>query len=101
MPHKNLPRLIRAFALLPDEQRDRHTLVLAGGYGDGRPALARLAAGLGVQGRGIFPGRIDDQDLPALYSRAAAYGLPSLGEGFGATVLEAMGCGAPLGGSNP
>jgi len=96
MPHKNLPRLIRAFALLPAEQRDRHALVLAGGYGDGRPALARLAAGLGVEGRVIFPGRIDDQDLPALYSGAAAYVLPSLEEGFGATVLEAMACGAPV-----
>ncbi len=44
MPHKNMPRLIRAFALLPGALRSRHSLVLAGGYGDGRPALARLAA---------------------------------------------------------
>ena len=40
MPHKNLARLVRAFALLPDAERHRHTLVLAGGYGEGRPALA-------------------------------------------------------------
>jgi len=95
-PHKNVPRLIRAFALLPGAARSRLTLVLAGGYGDGRPALARLAASLGVENRVIFPGRVDDADLPALYSGAAVYVTPSLEEGFGATVLEAMACGAPV-----
>src|SRR5207245_1859141 len=74
--------------------------VLAGGHGDGGPALARLAAGLGVADRVIFPGRVEDQDLPALYSGAALYALPSLEEGFGATVLEAMACGAPVVASN-
>jgi alpha-1,3-rhamnosyl/mannosyltransferase len=100
MPHKNLARLIRAFALLPDAQRGRHTLVLAGGYGDGRPALERLVSDLGVADRVAFPGRIDDQDLPALYTGAAVYVSPSLEEGFGATVLEAMACGAPVAVSN-
>ncbi|PYM73130.1 MAG: hypothetical protein DME03_16145, partial [Candidatus Rokuibacteriota bacterium] len=100
MPHKNLARLIRAFALLPDAERRRHTLVLAGGYGDGRPALARLAAELGVADRVIFPGRVDDGDLPSLYSGAAVYVSASLEEGFGSTVLEAMACGAPVAVSN-
>jgi glycosyltransferase involved in cell wall biosynthesis len=100
MPHKNLPRLIRAFAGLPDAQRRRHTLVLAGGQGDGRPALARLAAELGVGDRVLFPGRVEDGDLPALYAGAAAYVSPSLHEGFGATVLEAMACGTPVAASN-
>jgi glycosyltransferase involved in cell wall biosynthesis len=48
----------------------------------------------------IFSGRIDDADLPALYSDAAVYVTPSLEEGFGATVLEAMACGAPVVTSN-
>jgi glycosyltransferase involved in cell wall biosynthesis len=100
MPHKNLVRLIRAFARLPDAQRGRHTLVLAGGYRDGRPALARLASQLGVTDRVAFPGRIDDEDLPALYAGAAVYVSPSLEEGFGSTVLEAMACGAPVAVSN-
>ena len=100
MPHKNLPRLIRAFALLPDAERRRHTLVLAGGYGEGRPALARLAVELGVADRVIFPGRVDDGDLPSLYSGAAVYVSASLEEGFGSTVLEAMACGAPVAVSN-
>ena len=100
MPHKNLARLIRAFALIPEAQRGRHTLVLAGGYRDGRQALARLASELGVADRVAFPGRIDDEDLPALYAGAAVYVLPSLEEGFGSTALEAMACGAPVAVSN-
>src|SRR5439155_18795178 len=40
-PHKNIPRLIRAFGLLPGAVRSRHALVLAGVYGDRRPELAR------------------------------------------------------------
>jgi glycosyltransferase involved in cell wall biosynthesis len=99
-PHKNIPRLIRAFGLLPGSVRSRHTLVLAGGYGDGRPELARLVESLGLTDRVVFPGRVDDADLPALYSEAAVYVTPSLQEGFGSTVLEAMACGAPVVSSN-
>ena len=95
-PHKNIPRLIRGFALLPGPVRRRHALVLAGGYGEGRPELARLAESLGLTDRVIFSGRVDDADLPALYSEAAVYVAPSLEEGFGSTVLEAMACGAPV-----
>jgi glycosyltransferase involved in cell wall biosynthesis len=99
-PHKNIPRLIRAFGLLPGAVRSRHALVLAGGYGDGRPELARLADSLGLTDRVVFAGRVDDADLPALYAEAAAYVTPSLEEGFGSTVLEAMACGAPVISSN-
>jgi glycosyltransferase involved in cell wall biosynthesis len=99
-PHKNIPRLIRAFAMLPGPVRSRHTLVLAGGYGDGRPELAGLAASLGLTDRVIFTGRVDDADLPALYAEASVYVTPSLEEGFGSTVLEAMACGAPVVTSN-
>jgi len=99
-PHKNIPRLIRGFALLPGPLRSRHALVLAGGYGEGRPELARLADSLGLADRVIFAGRVDDADLPALYSEAAVYVTPSLEEGFGSTVLEAMACAAPVIASN-
>jgi len=99
-PHKNIPRLIRAFGLLPGPVRSRHALVLAGGYGDGRPELARLAASLGLTDRVVFTGRVDDADLPALYADASVYVTPSLEEGFGSTVLEAMACGAAVISSN-
>jgi glycosyltransferase involved in cell wall biosynthesis len=99
-PHKNLARLIRAFALLPGPLRGRHSLVLAGGDVDGCAALAGLAATLGLGARVIFPGRVADEDLAALYSGAAAFVLPSLEEGFGLPVLEARACGAPVVASN-
>jgi glycosyltransferase involved in cell wall biosynthesis len=99
-PHKNIPRLIRAFAMLPGSVRSRHILVLAGGYGDARPELADLAASLGITDRVVFAGRVEDTDLPALYAEAAICVTPSLEEGFGATVLEAMACGAPVATSN-
>jgi glycosyltransferase involved in cell wall biosynthesis len=99
-PHKNIPRLIRAFAMLPGSVRSRHILVLAGGYGDARPELADLAASLGITDRVVFTGRVEDADLPALYAEAAICVTPSLEEGFGATVLEAMACGAPVVTSN-
>jgi glycosyltransferase involved in cell wall biosynthesis len=99
-PHKNLARLLRGFAQLPGPLRGRHSLVLGGGDADGRAGLAALAATLGIGARVIFPGRIADEDLAALYAGAAAFVLPSLEEGFGLPVLEAMACGTPVVASN-
>jgi glycosyltransferase involved in cell wall biosynthesis len=94
--HKNLPRLIRAYAALPERLRASHSLVLAGGDRRGYAALAALARELGLAERILFPGRIEDHDLPALYSGCALFVLPSLVEGFGLPALEAMACGAPV-----
>ena len=98
--HKNLRRQIAAFARLPRRLRASHALVLAGGDREGRPALEALGARLGVADRMIFPGLIADTDLPALYSGASVFVLPSLEEGFGLPALEAMACGAPVVASN-
>jgi glycosyltransferase involved in cell wall biosynthesis len=49
-----------------------------------------------VAGGVVFPGRIDDADLPGLYCACAAFVLPSLDEGFGLPAVEAMACGAPV-----
>jgi alpha-1,3-rhamnosyl/mannosyltransferase len=96
MPHKNLPRLLRAWAALPSPVRTAHRLVLAGGDRANRPALAALAAELGL-GAGVgFPGLVDDADLPAVYGGAALYVQPSLEEGFGLPALEAMARGVPV-----
>lgn len=94
-PHKNLLRLIQAFQLVA---RDGwHQLVIAGKK-DSRffPVLEAMVEKLGLQGRVIFPGYIPGEDLPGLYAGATALVLPSLYEGFGLPVLEAMACGVPV-----
>ena len=96
LPHKNLPRLLRAWAALPEPLRRAHQLVLAGGDRARQPALETDVAALGLGGGVAFPGLIDDADLPAVYAGATAFVLPSLEEGFGLPALEAMACGTPV-----
>lgn len=96
MPHKNLPRLLQAFAGLGASLRNTFQLVLAGCDQHHRPGLQELARTLGLSSRILFPGQIADPDLPALYSGCALFVLPSLEEGFGLPALEAMACGAPV-----
>ena len=100
LPHKNVPRLIQAYAGLGRELKDTHRLVLAGGDREHRNDLERLAGRLSVADRVLFPGLIEDAHLPAVYSGAALFVLPSLEEGFGLPALEAMACGAPVAASN-
>lgn len=100
LPHKNVPRLIQAYAGLGRELKDTHQLVLAGGEREHRNDHERLAARLSVADRVLFPGLIDDAHLPAVYSGSALFVLPSLEEGFGLPALEAMACGAPVVASN-
>ncbi|MBI3454375.1 MAG: glycosyltransferase family 4 protein [Candidatus Rokubacteria bacterium] len=99
-PHKNLPRLLRAYAGLPEALRADHQLVLAGGDGTAARPLADLARALGVADRVGLPGFIDDADLPALYTGCELFVLPSLVEGFGLPALEAMACGTPVAAAN-
>ncbi len=99
-PHKNLHRLLHSYATLERGLRARVPLVLAGMDEEHRPPLLRLAGTLGISDHVKFPGMIDDHDLPALYSGAAALVLPSLVEGFGLPALEAMCCGTPVVASN-
>lgn len=96
LPHKNLPRLLRAWAALPEPVRGSHRLVLAGGATEGRAALQAQIATLGLTDRVVLAGAVDDADLPALYGGAALVVLPSLEEGFGLPALEGMACGAPV-----
>ena len=93
-PRKNVPVLFEALA----EVR-RHldvTLLLVGGRGwlDGPIQSAHARSGLGDAAR--FLGWLDQADLAVLYSHARVFALPSLYEGFGLPVLEAMACGAPV-----
>lgn len=90
--HKNLQALIRA---LPDLDGGVQ-LVLAGAPGGHERELRSLAAQLGVAERIRFVDWLPDADLAGLYSSAAAFALPSLIEGFGLPVLEAMRHGIPV-----
>jgi glycosyltransferase involved in cell wall biosynthesis len=94
-PHKNVPVLMHAYAHLPAGVRSSTRLVIVG---DG-PEKARLharASELGIDAATAFLGHVPDRVLTGLYSGAAAVVLPSLAEGFGLPVLEAMSRGVPV-----
>jgi glycosyltransferase involved in cell wall biosynthesis len=94
-PRKNHAGLLRAFqrflALGGDAQ-----LVIAGPLKEGGARLRSLASELGILAHLNLTGFVHDDDLRVLYSGARVYACPSLYEGFGFTVLEAMACGAPV-----
>jgi len=92
-PRKNLPRLLRAYGRLGAAAPP---LVLAGGAGWGVDELPALFDTLGLRSRVRLLGPVASADLPALYSGAALFAYPSLYEGFGLPVLEAMACGTPV-----
>jgi glycosyltransferase involved in cell wall biosynthesis len=94
-PRKNHARLLKAFQLLLKAGVQSH-LVIAGPLGEGEPVLRGLVQELGIAEHVIFTGFVNDAGLRALYSSARVYGCPSLYEGFGFTVLEAMACGTPV-----
>lgn len=92
---KNLPRLVQAMCILRGRGRDLD-LVITGEHGPGTAALIGMAAAAGLLDRVKLPGFVPRRDLVALYRGAAAMVYPSLTEGFGLPVVEAMACGAPV-----
>jgi len=99
---KNVAGLLRAFArwAAVEAGEDAPRLVVAGRLPPRETPLfphpARLAGELGLGERVCFPGWVDDADKPALYTLAEFFVFPSLYEGFGLPVLEAMACGTPV-----
>jgi glycosyltransferase involved in cell wall biosynthesis len=93
-PRKNLSRLIEAFAGLDPGVRDAFELVLVGARGW---ATGGLDASLTRHRDVVRPlGFVDEEDIPAVYAGATVVAYPSLEEGFGLPVLEAMAAGAPV-----
>ncbi|MFN2188794.1 MAG: glycosyltransferase family 4 protein [Candidatus Promineifilaceae bacterium] len=93
-PRKNYKMLIQAYKELVDEFP--HQLVIAGGMGWLYEDTLNEVKRLGLEDRVRFLGYVDDEDLPALYSNATLFTFPSLYEGFGLPILEAMACGVPV-----
>jgi glycosyltransferase involved in cell wall biosynthesis len=94
-PRKDVPTLLRAFARATDV-RGRFRLVLVGGTGRASPEIAALAEEMGLQESMTLEGYVGIAQLRGLYSAAALFVLPSLYEGFGLPILEAMACGTPV-----
>jgi glycosyltransferase involved in cell wall biosynthesis len=94
-PRKNHAAALRALARLKANGFP-HCLVVAGGAGWLFDPIRTLVGELGLSDDVIFTGRVPDADLPALYSGADCFLMPSLYEGFGFPVLEAMACGTPV-----
>lgn len=101
-PRKNFARLLEAYSTLPENLKSQHQLVIASKlHPQQRAELTGLAEKYGVRTRElVLTGYVNDQDLISLYSLAKLFVFPSIHEGFGLPVLEAMACGTAVIGSN-
>jgi len=99
-PRKNIPTLIDAYALLRQKQQIRQKLVLAGGKGWLYDTIFTKVQQLGLEADVIFPGFVSDKEQVLWYQAANVFVYPSLYEGFGIPVAEALACGTPVVTSN-
>jgi alpha-1,3-rhamnosyl/mannosyltransferase len=97
-PRKNLPLLVEAYRMLPQTLQDRHPLAVVGALGWQTGDTLRALHSLGSRAKLL--GYVPDGVLAELYHRCALFCYPSLGEGFGLPVLEAMSAGAAVVTSN-
>jgi len=95
-PRKNFAGLVEAYALLPEDIQKRYRLVIAGGRGWKNEDVFAALRRLNLEGRIKFLGYIPEEDRAPLMREAKLFVLPSLDEGFGMPVLEAMACGLPV-----
>jgi glycosyltransferase involved in cell wall biosynthesis len=93
-PRKNLPRLVAAYRLLDEHLQREHPLVVVGSLGWGADPTVDSLRALGERSRVL--GHVTDATLAELYRRCAVFCYPSLYEGFGLPVLEAMAAGAAV-----
>jgi glycosyltransferase involved in cell wall biosynthesis len=93
---KNLLRLVHAFLLFKQKTNADHQLILAGPRGWIGEDFMSFILSPQLVGKVRWLDYVSAEDLPALYTGASAFVFPSLKEGFGMPLLEAMGCGAPV-----
>ena len=94
-PRKNVAQLVRAYAALRRNGSDKPKLVIAGAKGWGYADVFAAVEQSGATGDVIFAGYVPQAELPLWYNAADLFVFPSLYEGFGLPVLEAMACGTP------
>lgn len=95
-PRKNIPTLLKAYALLLGSGKEVPQLVIGGGKGWYYQAIEEQVKRLGLSDKVTFTGFIPQQELPLWYNAAEIFVYPSLFEGFGMPPLEAMACGVPV-----
>jgi glycosyltransferase involved in cell wall biosynthesis len=95
-PRKNLISLVKAYAALASEGRFPHRLVIVGKKAWQHSPVLEAARACGLEERITFTGYVPDDDLCALYNAADLFVFPSIFEGFGSPILEAMACGTPV-----
>jgi len=94
--HKNLPRLLRAYSKLIKTWSIKHQLVLCGLKGWGYSSFIKTVEELNLQDKVIFKGYVPDNELELMYLNSSLFVFPSLSEGFGLPILEAMSYGVPV-----
>ena len=99
-PRKNLVRLIKAFKILKDRKEIDSLLVFVGEKAWWSEEVFEEVKSSGMENDVIFCGYVPKEHLLCLYSEASVFVFPSLYEGFGLPVLEAMACGCPVVASN-
>jgi len=95
-PRKNITTLIDAYALARQRYMLREKLVLAGGKGWLYDTIFEKVHQLGLEAEVLFPGYVKDEEQVLWYQAATAFVYPSLYEGFGIPVAEALACGTPV-----
>lgn len=99
-PRKNLSAVLKAFSQLPVKLRQEYKLVFVGAKGWNNQEFEKTVEDYNLTDHIILTGFVADEDLPYIYNRASVFVYPSLYEGFGLPVLEAMSCGVPVVTSN-